>query len=159
MAFFQKSSQQKSKQQLTDRYSVQDFKYGNNQTKGSRRRVKKNGFSMIELLVVTTIIIVLTTIGLVSYRSASMNARNGKRKADLESVRQALVLYRVDEGVYPVGSSFSGMTTAIADYLATLEVNDPSGDPYVYNYTSNGVTFSISALLEPDQTAYTLTNP
>lgn len=114
---------------------------------------------MIELLVVTTIIIVLTTIGLVSYRSASMNARNGKRKADLESVRQALVLYRVDEGAYPVGSNFSAMTTTIADYLATLEVSDPSGDPYVYSYTSNGVTFSVTALLEPDQEVYTLTNP
>lgn len=127
------------------------------QSKVKNRR--KNGFSMIELLVVTTIIIVLTTIGLVSYRSASMNARNGKRKADLESVRQALVLYRVDEGTYPAGTSFTAMITTIADYLATLDVSDPSGDPYVYSYTSNGSTFSVTALLEPDQEAYTLTNP
>ncbi|MCL4208570.1 hypothetical protein KJZ63_02975, partial [Patescibacteria group bacterium] len=54
------------------------------------------GFTMIELLVVTTIIIILTSIGLVSYTSANRSARNGKRKADMEMVRQALVLYRTD---------------------------------------------------------------
>jgi prepilin-type N-terminal cleavage/methylation domain-containing protein len=47
----------------------------------------KGGFTMIELLVVTTIIIVLSTIGLISFRQTGMNARNGKRKADLENIR------------------------------------------------------------------------
>jgi len=119
----------------------------------------KNGFTMIELLVVTTIIIVLTTVGLVSYRSASQNARNGKRKADLESVRQALVLYRVDNGTYPSGSNFNAMVTTISDYLASIEVTDPTGGSYVYSYTSDGATFSITALLEPDAQVYTVVNP
>lgn len=114
---------------------------------------------MIELLVVTTIIIVLTTIGLVSYRSASVNARNGKRKADMESVRQALVLYRVDEGTYPIDSNFNSMVSTISNYISAVEVSDPIGGDYYYSYTSNGATFTLTALLEPDQEVYTLTNP
>jgi prepilin-type N-terminal cleavage/methylation domain-containing protein len=36
------------------------------------------GFTMIELLVVTTIIILLTAIGLVGYRQVGQSARDGK---------------------------------------------------------------------------------
>lgn len=131
--------------------------------KKNQRLVKNNGFSMIELLVVTTIIIILTTIGMVSYSSANRNARNGKRKADLETVRQALVLYRTDEGTYPVGSSFSGMVSTLGSngYLTTTSMNDPQNTGiYVYTYSSaTGTDFTLNANLEPDGTAYQLTNP
>lgn len=126
---------------------------------GFRKVRRKSGFTMIELLVVTTIIIVLTTIGLVSYQSASLNARNGKRKADLETVRQGLVLYRVDQGTYPVGNNFNAMITTISDYISALDISDPSGGVYEYSYTSDGVTFTVTALLEPDQEVYAVTNP
>lgn len=118
------------------------------------------GFTMIELLVVTTIIIVLTAIGLVSYTSANRNARNGKRKADLEMVRQALVLYRTDNGSYPSGSVFNNMMTTISDYTSATTVTDPKNEGvYVYSYTSDGIEFTLSAYLEPDDTLYAITNP
>ena len=120
----------------------------------------RGGFTMIELLVVMTIVIVISTIGLVSYRTASQNARNGKRKADLETVRQALVLYRSDNGSYPVTTSFATAVTTISDYVSATQVEDPKNeDPYVYSYTSDGSTFGLSGTLEPDAQAYTLTNP
>jgi general secretion pathway protein G len=125
----------------------------------TKKQTNMFGFSMIELLVVTTIIIVLTTIGLVSYRSTSVNARNAKRKADLETVRQALVLYRVEQGTYPTGNDFNAMVSQVSDYISAVEIKDPVGAPYVYSYTSNGATFSVTARLEPDQELYTLTNP
>lgn len=121
------------------------------------------GFTMIELLVVTTIIILLSTVGLVSFRTAGQNARNGKRKADLESVRQSLVLYRTDNGTYPSGAQGSDFTTmlgTIQDYTSAVSIEDPTNDPpYVYSYSSDGVTFTLTAYLEPSATAYTLTNP
>lgn len=116
---------------------------------------------MIELLVVATIMVVLSTIGLVSYNQAGQNARNGKRKADLETVRQALVMYRADNGSYPAGSDFSGMMATIADYISSIEIQDPRNEgAYVYTYSSDGVTFSLEANLEPDGSPpHTLTNP
>jgi general secretion pathway protein G len=130
---------------------------------------KPFGFTMIELLVVATIMIVLTTIALVSYRSATQNSRNAKRKTDMQTVRQALVLYRSDNGCYPSDSTFTGMMTTISEYLSELPY-DPLGsesDP-LYTYTpvgdgdcgEDGATgFTLEAALEPDDTAYTVSNP
>jgi general secretion pathway protein G len=128
-------------------------------TNDLKNQTNRFGFSMIELLVVTTIIIVLTTIGLVTYQSTGVNARNGKRKADMETVRQALVLYRVEQGTYPDTTSFSSMVSDVSDYLSAIDISDPVGDPYVYSYDSDGSTFTLTAELEPDEEAYTLTNP
>lgn len=115
---------------------------------------------MIELLVVTTIIIVITSIGLVSYTSANRSARNGKRKADMEMVRQALVLYRTDNGTYPATSNFATMLSTISDYTSATSVTDPKNEgSYVYSYTSDGVVFTLTANLEPNGTPYSINNP
>lgn len=108
----------------------------------------KSGFSMIELLVVATIMIVLTTIGLVSYQNANRNGRNAKRKADLEAVRQGLVLYKTDNSTsYPSGD-FSTMLTTIADYLSSTNIQDPKSPTYDYTYSSSGTSFQVCATLE-----------
>jgi prepilin-type N-terminal cleavage/methylation domain-containing protein len=139
--------------------------------KVSLSNVKKyipTGFTMIELLVVTTIIIVLTTIGLVSYQQVGQNSRNSRRKSDLEMVRQALVLYRTNRTtapLYPLGTgnqaSFESMLTDLGSYLNTATVTDPKNEtPHVYTYTSDGSTFSICAELEPTSgVPYCVTNP
>lgn len=130
---------------------------------------KLTGFTMIELLVVATIMIVLTTIALVSYRNATVNSRNAKRKTDIQSVRQALVLYRSDNGCYPPDSTYLTMLTAISGYLSETPY-DPQGDESdpLYTYTPSGVGdcdtteatgFSLEATLEPSDTPYTVTNP
>lgn len=116
---------------------------------------KKNayGFSLVELLVVATVIIVLTTIGLVSFQNASRNARDAKRKADLETVRQALVLRRADQGNYQTlagqtAGNYTTVTTALisANYLSNPAPLDPKSDgTYAYTYSSTGTTFCLCA--------------
>jgi len=106
---------------------------------------KKNqpGFTLIELLVVATIIIVLTTLGLVSYRTVMKKSKQAKCQADIEAVRQALVMRRSDEGDYPGASDWPTLigTLTSAGYL-------PSGEsftaqlPAVYNYDGSIVTAS-----------------
>lgn len=126
------------------------------------KRRPRTGFTMIELLVVSTIIIVITAIGLVSYTQVNRNARNGKRRADLENVRQALVLYRTDNGTYPNTANYSDMLTTISAYISTPNIADPRNEaPYVYTYTAGGggATFNLCANLEPTPTAYCVTNP
>ena len=129
----------------------------------------RSGFSMIELLVVATIMILLTTIALVSYRVATQNSRNAKRKTDLQTVRQALVLYRSDNGCYPADSSFEAMLVTLGDYL-TDKPYDPAGSPGspLYEYTpldpgdcgdDQARGFVLEALLEPEDEPYTLGNP
>lgn len=131
-----------------------------------REMKKSKGFTMIELLVVATIMIVLTTVGLVSFQKTTRNTRNAKRKADLETVRQSLVLYRSDLGSYPSGAgtpaAFNAMIVIITDYVSTTTVVDPqNAPPFEYAYTSDNSTFSVCGYLDMDPAAvqYCLTNP
>ena len=98
---------------------------------------KKNqpGFTLIELLVVATIIIILTTLGLVSYRTVMKKSKQAKCQADIEAVRQALVMYRSDTGSYPIATAWTDLTnTTLTDYLPSGETFLPqSPADYVYN--------------------------
>ncbi len=105
------------------------------------------GFTLVELLVVATILIVLTTIGLMSFRNAGQNSRDGKRKSDIESVRQALVLQRSDTGTYPSGA-YSAVVSALitADYLTAPAPTDPKNtSPFTYTYSLAGSDFCLCA--------------
>lgn len=65
--------------------------------------MKKNGFSLIELLVVVTILAILFTIGIAAFRNVSANARDAKRKADVDAIAKALESqFNSDTGQYPV---------------------------------------------------------
>lgn len=56
---------------------------------------------MIELLIVLGILAILLTTGFTAYTASQRNARDAKRKTDLETIRQALELYKSDKGGYP----------------------------------------------------------
>ncbi len=51
---------------------------------------KKSGFTLIELLVVIAIIGILTTIGVSTYTGAQKNARDARRKIDIDAIASAL---------------------------------------------------------------------
>lgn len=116
---------------------------------------------MIEIMVVVTIIAVLTTIGIISYSSTQKKARDGKRKADLEQLRSALVLYRTDNGVYPTSLDWSTMAP-ITTYISGTSLGDPRPLPHPqYTYESEtGAVFELCATLEATTpSSYCLTNP
>lgn len=62
---------------------------------------QSKGFTLIEVLVASTIIIVLMSVGLASYSRVNMRSRDAKRKSDIEQIRSALEIYRTDNGSYP----------------------------------------------------------
>lgn len=111
----------------------------------------KAGFSLVEVLVVATIIIVLATLGMVSYRAASRSTKEAKCKSDLETVRQALVMYRSEEGTYQIVSASSTWVDLVAalqaeDYLADGDDFSPQ-DPTEYNINLLPDSFTLSAAL------------
>jgi general secretion pathway protein G len=59
------------------------------------------GFTLIELIVVATILVVLATIGLVQYKNGVVRAREGVLKTDLFNMRDAIDQYYADKGQWP----------------------------------------------------------
>lgn len=127
----------------------------------------KKGFTLIELLVVSTIIAVLSAIGIASFVNAGKSARDAKRKADLETVRQALVLYRSDKGKYfkrnsgPNNNNYDLLTNQLVpDYLGEPVPQDPKDEgDYLYEYKSDESTFNLRAKLEKTNDYYNVYNP
>lgn len=111
----------------------------------------KKGFTLIELMVVVLIIAILGALGLVAYGNANTSARDGKRKADIEAVRQALLLYKQENSGYPTGS-FATIAQAMvnAGYLsAPAPAEQKTGHAaYSRSDTTSTTSFCICATME-----------
>ncbi len=60
-----------------------------------------NGFTLVELLIVVSIIAVLSSIGFVTYTEFNKGARDAKRLTDLKFIQSALEQYYGDDFNYP----------------------------------------------------------
>lgn len=111
----------------------------------------KRGFSLVEMLVVVSIIAILAGVGLSVFTGSNKKAHDAKQKADIESIRSSLELYKADSNGYP-------LTTAnlIPNYLPAYPTPPAGGS---YPYTSSGCTtycssYSVCATLEIDGSTY-----
>ena len=69
---------------------------------------KKNGFTLVELLIVIAIIGIVTMIASSSFASAQKKSRDASRKASLKSLSDALNMYYADFGLFPSSITFGG---------------------------------------------------
>ena len=107
-----------------------------------KKRPRRNGFTLVELMVVIVIIGLLATIVVINVLPSGDKARVTKAKADIQTIEGALQLYQLQMGSYPTtAQGLQALRTAPqgADaaryqpggYLRRLE-NDPWGRPYLY---------------------------
>jgi prepilin-type N-terminal cleavage/methylation domain-containing protein len=61
-------------------------------------RIRKGGFTIIELMVVIVVIAILASITLVAYNNAQGNARDDRRRSDLSNIADAISLYHTKYG-------------------------------------------------------------
>ncbi len=65
-----------------------------------------NGFTLIEMIIVISIISLLSTVGMNSYNTVLRNARDTKRKADLHEFVNAIKLFQVHNNRGPSETSW-----------------------------------------------------
>jgi general secretion pathway protein G len=117
---------------------------------GTRARVR-DGFTLIELMIVMVIIVLLASVGVAIYGNSVKNSREVVLRADLTEMRKALDAYYADKQKYP--ASLEDLVTEkylrkvpvdpitnTADWQTTMSERDPanpSADPGISDVKSN----------------------
>ena len=117
--------------------------------------MKRKGFTLVELIVVITIIGILATMGLASLLDARESARDARRQSDLAQLRLALALYFEDYQSYPPpvagsgagpdislttdpGTIFSENSNPLVPAQMSKRLIDPDNSPtFYYFYDTN----------------------
>lgn len=115
------------------------------------RGQSERGFTLIELMVVMSIIVTFATIGMVQYRQSVVYARESVLRDDLFKMKEAIDQYYADKNQYPatledlVTSSylraipkdpFTNTTDSWVTVPSEPDPNNPSATPGVYDVKS-----------------------
>jgi len=90
--------------------------------------MKKNFFTLIEILTVISIIVILMGITLVALEGAGQQAGDSKTRARMERLKNALQEHYEDWGYYPQQSS-NDESFNVNNFSNNFE--DPNGNPYL----------------------------
>lgn len=107
---------------------------------------KRNGFTIVELLIVVVVIAILAAISIVAYGGIQERARNAQRTQDVRTIAKALELYYINNGQYPSGACGS-----------SCPVNKKINSSWAT--TSDGSWSVLEAALVPDYISALPTDP
>ena len=114
-------------------------------------RTGSRGFTLVELLIVISLISILAAMGLVQYKNSVVSSREAVLRTDLFRMRDAIDQYYADKGKYPsaldslVSDGYMRKVpedpiTKSADSWVTVpaepDPNNPSAEPGIYDVKS-----------------------
>ena len=138
---------------------------GNTVKRASARVASAAGFTLIELMVVMSLIVILATVGLVQYRQSITYTKEAVLKDDLNKLRDAIDQYYADKNKYQstlqdlVSSGylralpkdpFTNSDSSWQTVPAEPDPNNPTTQPGVYDVKSGaeGTTIDGKSLSE-----------
>lgn len=111
----------------------------------------QKGFTLVELLIAVTIIAVLTVIGVVVYAGTQRDARNARRRGDIEAINKALeVHYNTTANQYCPTSPAGSYCAPVGTWFSAAAIPvDPSTAANYTGLPANAVTtYTVCATLE-----------
>ncbi len=113
--------------------------------------MKKRGFTLIEVLIVVTIVALLAVMAIFLLLNNLGKSRDGRRKADLDRIKIAFEEYYVDENTYPPSDILVDCNSgALKPYLGSVPCDPKTKRPYCYLYDAdfNGQNYRLLSSLE-----------
>ena len=125
----------------------------------------RQGFTLIEILIVVAIIAILASVVLVGLGPTQQSGRDAKRLGDLHNVQTGLELYFNRCGFYPGPAQAAGacagysaqnswilMSAALTGTaglgIRTIPIEPTAGKSYWYGATAGGTSYILAAQLE-----------
>ena len=131
---------------------------------------KTKAFTLVELIVVITILSILGTIAFISLQWYSAQSRDAVRNSDLSSIKTGLELYNLDAGKYPSPNDETVITYSWAvawtqwtfweqakkniDKLDKVPTDPLTDKKYVYSTNSTRYEFQLAWAMEGDEISY-----
>jgi prepilin-type N-terminal cleavage/methylation domain-containing protein len=124
----------------------------------------KKAFTLVELIVVITILAILWTIAFISLQWYSASARDSTRTTDLSLIKKSFEIYHINEWGYPDTTDWEEVTYSWAKIwtqwtfwkttyrsvkrLSNIPLDPLTKEKYVYSITSNKQEYQLAAISE-----------
>lgn len=129
-----------------------------------QQQIIKAAFTLVELIVVITILAILWTIGFLSFQGYSISARDSARISDISTISKSLELFKIREWYYPNPSGFYNISyswslawrqgTFGSDVqqqtkrITTIPVDPLTGNEYSYSTINSRQEYELWAITE-----------
>ncbi len=120
---------------------------------------QSRGFSLLEILIVVTVISAIATIAIPNLLKAIDRSRRSTTLTDMRTVGDALERYAVDHLAYPDAAGIEALRPELEpDYVKQLPATDGWGHPFVFEAGEEGATYTLlspgkDGLLQPSDPA------
>lgn len=118
---------------------------------------QKGGFTLIEMLVVISIMAMLGSLIFLQISSARSRQRDAEREQDIKTLQNALTIYVVNNKLYPVSSGAltgsDAASTALLNHETIQQIPKDPFDTGAYRYvydSADGSTYTLTYYLETD---------
>jgi len=107
---------------------------------------KKHGFTLVEIMITTSIIGLLASLSIPNMLKAGNNTRKARFARDIQTAGHAFVQYAFIHGDYPADKTPSQMPNGMADYLKAFPWSDQTviGGQWDWDYEVFGVHAGVS---------------
>ena len=95
----------------------------------SLKKLKNQGFTIVELLIVIVVIGILATLVITTYNGVQSKARDTKRQTDINAIQGQVEAYNTNAGFYPTLAQMNtaGFRSTNMKGLDTNALQDPQG--------------------------------